>query len=110
MPFFLMRCLHHPDMDLLRDEMRPRHREWVGGGGRGLVSVLIGSALIDEAGRSSGNFGILEAKTRADAEAFANGDPFSVAGIVATVEVTPLPATFQADRIGAPMSPRLGSG
>ena len=104
MPFFLMRCLHHPDMDGLRADMRPQHRAWVGSGGRGLVSVLIGSALIDDAGQSSGNFGLLEAKTRADAEAFARGDPFNTAGIVATIEVVPLPEAFQADRIAAPMS------
>ncbi|QQM30714.1 hypothetical protein JET14_00500 [Martelella lutilitoris] len=107
MAFFLMRCMNAPDVDDLREKTRPEHRAWVSSGGKGLVSVLIGSALVDDEGRSCGNFGILEAKTRADAEAFAEGDPFRKAGIVAEIELTPLPETFQAHRISEPMSPRL---
>lgn len=105
--FYLMRCLHHPGQDAARDTHRPAHREWVGSGGNGLVSVLIGSALLNEAGEGSGNFGILEAKSAEDARAFAEGDPFARAGIVAQIEITPLPDTFQAHRIAEPMSPRL---
>ncbi len=107
MAFFLMRCLHHPDMGALRDEVRPDHRAWVGSGGQGLVSVLIGSALLDAAGGSIGNFGILQAKTAQDARMFAEGDPFAKAGIVSQIEITPLPDGFQAGRISEPMSPLL---
>lgn len=107
MGFFLMRCLHHPGMDARRDALRPAHREWVGSGGGGKVSVLIGAALQDDEGSSIGNFGILEAASRADAQAFAEGDPFARDGIVADIELTPLPDTFQAHRIADPMSPRL---
>ncbi|MCA0920806.1 YciI family protein [Pseudooceanicola nanhaiensis] len=110
MAFFLMRCLHHPGMDALRDETRPTHRQWVGSGGEGLAAVLIGAALVDETGASIGNFGVLEARSLADATAFAEGDPFNAAGIVAAIEVTPLPDTFQAHRITDPMSPRLSIG
>ena len=38
------------------------------------------------------------------ARGFAEGDPFARAGIVETIEVTPLPDTFQAHRITDPMS------
>ena len=38
------------------------------------------------------------------ARRFAEGDPFVGAGIVETIEVTPLPDTFQAHRITEPMS------
>ena len=107
MAFFLMRCLHKPDQDAARDTERPRHREWVASGGDGLVSVLIGSALCDDDGRSVGNFGILEAANLADARAFAEGDPFHRAGIVDIFELTPLPDTLQADHIERPMSPRI---
>lgn len=109
MAFFLMRCLHHPGQDAARDATRPRHRVWVQSGGEGLVSVLIGSALTDDQGRSIGNFGILEARSQADALAFAEGDPFNAAGIVAGIEITSLPDTFQAQRIADPMSPRLNA-
>ncbi|MFV0303169.1 MAG: YciI family protein [Paracoccus sp. (in: a-proteobacteria)] len=107
MAYFLMRCLHHPGMDLTRDRIRPDHRAWVGSGGEGLVSVLIGSALLAHDGAGLGNFGILEARSAGDARLFAESDPFALAGIVREIEITPLPDGFQAARIGEPMSPRL---
>jgi uncharacterized protein YciI len=105
--FILMRCLHKPGQDAARDEHRPAHRAWVGSGGNGLASVLIGSAILAENGETAGNFGILEAKSLEDARSFAEGDAFNLAGIVDTIELTALPETFQAQRITDPMSPRL---
>jgi uncharacterized protein YciI len=105
--FVLMRCLHKPGQDAARDEHRPAHRAWVGTGGNGLVSVLIGSAILTDSGETAGNFGILEAKSLEDARAFAEGDAFNTAGIVEKIELIPLPDTFQAQRITDPMSPRL---
>ncbi|AUH32635.1 YciI family protein [Paracoccus tegillarcae] len=107
MAYFLMRCLHHPDQDAQRDKLRADHRGWVGSGGQGLVSVLIGAALQNENGAANGNFGILQAKTSQDARRFAEGDPFALAGIVRLIEITPLPDGFQAGRITEPMSPLL---
>ena len=107
MAFFLMRCTHFPDQDTARDTHRPAHRAWVGSGGAGLVSVLIGSAMLSDTGTGLGNWGILEAESPEDARAFAEGDPFHLNGIVAQIEITPLPDTFQAHRITDPMSPRL---
>ena len=104
--FFLMRCLHHTDKDAARDVHRPAHRAWVQSGGEGLAVVLIGSALLGANGASIGNFGILHADSPEKARAFAEGDPFHQAGIVATIELTPLPDTFQAHRIGEPMTAR----
>ncbi|WP_105435817.1 YciI family protein [Neorhizobium tomejilense] len=104
--FFLMRCFHHPNKDLDRDEHRSAHRAWVQSGGEGRAVVLIGSALLDQAGNAIGNFGILQTRTLQDAKAFAEGDPFNAVGIVATIEITPLPDSFQADRISDPMTAR----
>lgn len=105
--YFLMRCLHHAAQDLVRDAHRPAHREWVKSGGDGLAVVLVGSALLDVSGRTLGNFGILEAADLHHARAFAEGDPFNQAGIVASVELTALPDTFQANRISEPMTVRI---
>ena len=102
--FFLMKCLHRPGMDERRDEVRPKHREWVKSGGEGLAVVLIGSALVDECGASIGNFGVLSAKDEASARAFAEGDPFNAAGIVDTIEIARLADSFQAHRIAEPMT------
>ncbi len=104
--FFLMRCLHHEDMDAAREVHRAAHRAWVQSGGEGRALVLIGSALLGADGASIGNFGILQADSPEKARAFAEGDPFNRAGIVATIELTPLPDTFQAHRIGEPMTAR----
>jgi len=65
------------------------------------------SAILTESGEAAGNFGILEARSLEDARKFAEGDAFNLAGIVETIELTPLPDTFQAHRIADPMSPRL---
>lgn len=102
--YFLMQCEHHPNMNDARDQHRAAHRQWVKSSGEGVAAVLIGSATIGEDGNSSGNFGILEAKSLADAMAFAEGDPFTKAGIVAKINMTPLPEGFQAHRISDPMS------
>jgi uncharacterized protein YciI len=104
MPYFIMRCTHHPDQDSQRDAYRPIHRDWVGSGGGGLASVLIGSAFLTKHGISAGHWGILECADAAAAYCFATGDPFYQNGIVAEIEITPLPDTFQAHRISDRMS------
>ena len=104
--FILMQCHHHAGMDAARDAHRPAHRAWVGSGGNGLVGVLIGSAMVDETGASIGNWGVLDAASRDDARAFAEGDAFYKAGIVREIVLIALPDTFQADRITNPMSKR----
>ena len=91
-------------MDAKRDTHRAEHRDWVKSGGDGLAAVLIGSALVDDDGAAIGNFGILQANDMESARGFAQGDPFARAGIVETIELTPLPDTFQAHRITEPMS------
>lgn len=98
---FLMHCRHHEGVDALRDATRPAHREHVASGGNGLVRVLIGSGLANEDGDRSGNFGILEAESRADAVAFAQTDPFNLTGIVESIEITAIAEGFPAHRITA---------
>ncbi|MDD7972057.1 YciI family protein [Roseinatronobacter alkalisoli] len=99
--FFLMICKHHdrPETAALRDELRPQHRDWVASGGGGLAVVLTGSAIWDDAGQGTGNFGILQADNEARARAFAEGDPFFSGGVVQSITLTRLADTFRADRI-----------
>jgi uncharacterized protein YciI len=96
--FFLMECRHHAEKDSERDRLRAAHRDWVRSGG-GIASVLIGSAIWTEHGRPTGHFGIIEAESHRDAKAFADGDPYSVNGIVAETRLTRLADTFQERRI-----------
>ncbi len=98
--YWLMICRHKPGMAELREQHRDAHRRHVATGGGGLARVLIGSALTeDDATTPLGNFGILEAPTREAAQAFADNDPFTLAGLVDTIEVTALASRFQAHRI-----------
>lgn len=108
--YWLMVCPHHPGKDADRNANRDAHRAHVASGG-GRVRVLIGSALTGDDGASPlGNFGVIEAESRDDVIAFAKGDPYFHAGIVANVEVTALANTFQAHRID-PMTPlRVAKG
>lgn len=95
---------HYPGKDAERDRLRPTHRDWVRSGGNGLASVLIGSALWDDAGHAIGHWGVLEAAGEAQARAFAEGDPFFAEGVVADLTLTRLADTFQADRIAVRMT------
>jgi uncharacterized protein YciI len=107
MRHFLMVCRHRPGLDALRDATREAHRRHVATGGGGLARVLIGSALAGPDGATPiGNFGIMEAPDRTAVEAFAAADPYAQAGIVESVEITALPAGFQAHRID-PMTPAI---
>ncbi len=103
--FFLMQCIHHPDMDSRRDMLRSAHRAWVASGGNGLARVLVGSAMQMDNGAVLGNFGILEADSQAKAMAFAEGDPFASGGVVSDIQLTRLADSFQAQRI-EPMTQR----
>ncbi len=102
-----MENIHHSGKQDARDALRAAHRDWVGSGGNGLCSVLIGSALWDDAGEAIGHWGVLEAPTREAGQAFAEGDPFYAEGVVATLNLTRLADGFQSHRIADRMSPAL---
>ena len=98
--YWLMICRQKPGMAELREQHRDGHREHVATGGGGLARVLIGSALTEDDGEAPlGNFGILEAPSREAAQAFAENDPFALAGLVESIEITALASRFQAHRI-----------
>jgi uncharacterized protein len=95
-----MTCHHRPDVSDLRAQHRDAHRHHVATGGGGLARVLIGSPVTEDDGETqTGNFGILEAPTREAAMAFAEADPYALAGVVERIEITALASRFQAHRI-----------
>lgn len=98
--YWLMTCLHRRDAAALREQYRDAHRQHVATGGGGLAKVLIGSALTDDDGETPiGNFGVLEAASREAAQAFAENDPYALAGLVDSIAITALATRFQAHRI-----------
>jgi uncharacterized protein len=98
--FWLMTCNHKPGCEAEREAARPAHRAYVASGGGGIAKVLIGAPLTADDGESAiGNFGVLEAVDRAAALAFAEGDPYAKAGIVAEIRIVAVASRFPADRI-----------
>ena len=98
--YWLMTCRHRSDGDDLRQRHREAHRQHVATGGGGVAKVLIGSALTGDDGETPiGNFGVLEAPSREAARRFAETDPYAVAGLVESIEITALASRFQAHRI-----------
>ena len=81
------------------DTHRAEHRAWVQSGGEGRAVVLIGSALLDEDGQAIGNWGVLQAADMGECPRLCRRRcPFFAQVSSASVELTPLPETFQ----GAP--------
>jgi uncharacterized protein YciI len=98
--YWLMTCRHRADLLEAREQHRDAHRLHVATGGGGLAKVLIGGALTGDDGETPiGNFGVLEAPSREAAQAFAESDPFTVAGIVESIEIVAVASRFQAHRI-----------
>lgn len=110
MKYFLVINQHRPDTQDQRAEIRGPHVAWITSGGEGLVSVLTGAPTkAVDAGEEGGegNFFVLEAPSLADAEGFAQGDPFRRAGLVGSSQILALQAPFDPETIAQTLSPRL---
>lgn len=90
MSLFVLFCIDKQDALELRLANREAHIAYVRAGDR----VKLGGPLTDDAGAMIGSMLIVEAADRAEVEAFAAGDPYSVAGLFERVEITPFKATL----------------
>jgi uncharacterized protein len=79
-------CTDKPDSLALRQSNRPDHIAFLEGLGSKLKAA---GPFLDEAGNPEGSLVILEADSRAEAEATAALDPYAKAGLFARVEVRP---------------------
>lgn len=79
-------CIDKASTAALRDQhMRP-HREYLDQ--RSSILVLAGATLTDDESAASGSLFIINVQTRAEAEAFSAGDPFTKAGIFERITIT----------------------
>ena len=79
-------CTDHPNSEALRQTNRPEHIEYLKGLGSKLKAA---GPFLDDAGSPTGSLLIVEAETRAEAEAAASLDPYAKAGLFAKVEARP---------------------
>lgn len=83
--FFIILTTDKPDSAQLRADKRPVHLEYLENFGKKLVAA--GATMSDDGESLTGSFLLVDVADRAEAEAFAAGDPFAQAGLFATTEI-----------------------
>lgn len=83
---YVIYCLDKPEHSETRMQFREKHREWL----NTHVDRIIGSGplLNDEGTGVLGSMIIIEAESRLLAQEFAAADPYSKAGLFASVTIT----------------------
>ena len=81
-------AISKPDMDAVRDRVRPAHNEYLSG--RKDIVVLVCPMKTDDDAQIIGSLRIVNVKSRAEAQAFFDGDPLAQAGAFASVTITRL--------------------
>ncbi len=82
----------HPDSLALRMSARPKHLEYLQ---TVLHMIMYGGALLDGQGKQIGSMLIIDAADQAEADAFADADPFVAANLFARSSVEPFRPVFQ---------------
>lgn len=89
MALFVLTCTDKPDALDLRLATREAHFAYLKAQG----CVRLGGPFLDEAGNMVGSMMVIEAADLAAAEAFADNDPYKLAGLFAQSELRPWKAT-----------------
>lgn len=82
---FLILAVDKPDCESIRDTLRPVRIQWLRSNKHRLVAA--GGKVDDQNHHVHGGLMIIEARDRAEAEAFAQEDPFTPAGLYESLEV-----------------------
>lgn len=85
MPHFAIHCIDKPGSAALRGETRPAHLQHLQGAGE---DILVAGPLLDGEGAPIGSLLIIDFADRKAAIQFAAADPYSQAGLFASVAVT----------------------
>ncbi len=85
MPYFAIHCIDKPGMTELRAATRPAHLDHVRALGD---AILVAGPLLQPDGRAMGSLLIAEFDDREAAVAFANADPYHLAGVFETRSIT----------------------
>ncbi len=85
MALFVIVCKDKPGALETRMATRPTHLDYLNGAGL----VKVAGPLLDDAGSPIGSLLIIEAEDKAAAQAFADNDPYTLAGLFESAEVHP---------------------
>ena len=89
MPLFVLTCLDKPGALATRLAAREDHLAWVKD-----QPLKLGGPFLDAAGEMAGSLMIVEAEDLAAAQAFNAADPYTKAGLWASVDVRPFRITI----------------
>jgi len=84
-PLFAITCKDKPDALETRLATRPAHLDYL----KGSTGLKLAGALLGDDGNPVGSLLIVEAEDLAAAQAQADNDPFTTAGVFESVEVRP---------------------
>lgn len=93
--FFVIHAIDKPDHGEVRAGARPAHLEYMKNAADKLL--VAGPTLSEDGGDMTGSLIIIEAKERAEAEAFTRDDPYSQAGLFESVTIKPWKLVFARD-------------
>jgi len=82
---YTIACVDRPDAGSLRADTRPAHMEYLQA--RSSKIVLAGATMTDDGATMTGSMIIINATDRAEADAFSAHDPFTKAGLFASVTI-----------------------
>jgi uncharacterized protein YciI len=89
---FVLYCVDKADHGHVRAENRPAHIDYLKSN---LARIVIGGPMTSDDGAAmQGSMLVIEAADRAEAEAFAAGDPYAKAGLFESVTLTAYKKVF----------------
>ena len=83
---WVISCLDKPDTAAARETALKAHREYLQAQKR--ILVLAGATQTDDGATAIGSLFVLNVNQRAEARAFSEGDPFTQAGVFASITIT----------------------
>ncbi len=89
---FVLYCLDKPGHGPVRAENRPAHLDYLKSK---LERIVVGGPMLGDDGETVlGSMLVIEAADRAEAEAFAAGDPYAKAGLFESVTISAYKKVF----------------
>ena len=79
-------CTDKPNTAAIRDKNLKTHREYLAN--QKSILVLSGATQTDDGKDAIGSLFVLNVNSRAQAQAFSDGDPFTQAGVFSSVTIT----------------------